>query len=82
MWVSRSRATASRELLPYVFTVVATLLITTTVTGAVDTAVRGLSHWVAVCIIDGAFLAVMGVLFVTKFVVFDRLVFIRRVADV
>jgi putative flippase GtrA len=81
VWASRSRATAWRELLPYVFVVVATLLITTTVTGVVAAAVRGLSHWVAVCIIDAAFLAVTGVLFVTKFVVFDRVVFSRRVAD-
>ena len=81
VWASRSRATASRELLPYVFVVVTTLLITTIVTGAVDAAARGLSHWIAVCLVDGAFLGVTGVLFVTKFVVFDRLVFIRRVTD-
>jgi putative flippase GtrA len=81
VWARRGRANARRELLPYVFVVVVTLLITTTVTGAVDAAARGLSHWVAVCLVDGAFLAVTSLMFVTKFVVFDRLVFIRRVTD-
>jgi putative flippase GtrA len=82
VWARRGRAGAYRELLPYVFVVVVALLITTTVTGAVDAAARGLSHWVAVCLVDGAFLAVTSLMFVTKFVVFDRLVFIGRVVDV
>jgi putative flippase GtrA len=64
-----------RELGPYVLIVLATLVATAGASAAVDAATRHVSHWVAVVAVDGAYIAATGLMFVVKFVLFDRLVF-------
>ena len=78
-WNRRDRVSPRRELVPYIAIVVATLIVTTAGTAAADAAARNVSHWLSVCLVDGAFLVITGAMFVIKFILFDRLVFIRPV---
>jgi putative flippase GtrA len=74
-WARRDRASVRRELLPYAAIVVASALLAAWLTGLVAanvdrlTAARGLQ----VVIVNAAFLATYGVMFLIKFVLFDRL---------
>ena len=74
-WEHAGRITVRRELGPYVLIVLATLVATAGASAAVDAATRHVSHWVAVVAVDGAYIAATGLMFVVKFVLFDRLVF-------
>ena len=74
-WEHAGRVNLRRELMPYVLIVIATLLATAGASAAVDAATRHASHWVSVVAVDGAYIAATGLMFVLKFVLFDRLVF-------
>ncbi len=74
-WEHAGRVTLRRELGPYVLIVLATLVATAGASAAVDAATRHVSHWVSVVAVDGAYIAATGLMFVVKFVLFDRLVF-------
>ena len=74
-WEHAGRVNVRRELGPYVLIVLATLVATAGASAAVDAATRHVSHWVAVVAVDGAYIGATGLMFVVKFVLFDRLVF-------
>jgi len=74
-WEHAGRVSLRRELGPYLLIVFATLVATAGASAAVDAATRHVSHWVAVVAVDGAYIAATGLMFVVKFVLFDRLVF-------
>jgi putative flippase GtrA len=74
-WEHTGRVRVRRELVPYVAIVLVTLAATAGASAAVDAATRHASHWVSVVAVDGAYIAATGVMFVIKFVLFDRLVF-------
>ncbi|HEV2311114.1 MAG TPA: GtrA family protein [Acidimicrobiia bacterium] len=74
-WEHTGRVAVRRELIPYVAIVLATLAATAGASAAVDAATRNASHWVSVVAVDGAYIAATGLMFVVKFVLFDRLVF-------
>jgi putative flippase GtrA len=78
-WSRRDRVNPRRELVPYVAIVVATLVVTTAGTAAVAAAASNLTHWLSVLVVDVAFVVITGTMFVIKFVLFDRVVFIRPV---
>jgi putative flippase GtrA len=77
-WEQTGRVRLGRELVPYVAIVLATLAATAGASAAVDAATRNASHWVSVVAVDGAYIAATGLMFVVKFVLFDRLVFTQR----
>ncbi len=79
-WSRRDRVDVRHEVLPYTAIVLGALVITTAATTFVNSLTGDLSHWAAVALVDGTFVAVTGGLFVTKFVLFDR-VFRHRAAD-
>ncbi len=80
-WSRRDQVSVRREVLPYVAIVLGALAITTAGTTLVNAWSSNLSHWAAVVLVDGTFVAITGFLFVAKFVLFDRVVFTRRAAD-
>ena len=76
-WRGRGRVDAVRETLPYAVIVVGTALVAAAVTSAADGWVRTNVEdrgW-QVALVAAAFLGTYGVMFVLKFVLFDRLVF-------
>jgi putative flippase GtrA len=76
-WRGRGRADVVRETLPYAVIVVTTALAAAAVTSATDGWVRlNVDHrgW-QIALVTAAFLGTYGVMFVLKFVLFDRLVF-------
>jgi putative flippase GtrA len=77
-WEHTGRVRVRRELIPYAAIVLATLAATAGASAAVDAATQHASHWVSVVAVDGAYIAATGVMFVIKFVLFDRLVFSPR----
>jgi putative flippase GtrA len=78
-WRQRGRVDVGREMLPYVAIIVTTALTASVVTTAVDAWVRAAvaDRFWQVVLVGAAFLGTYGVLFVIKFVLFDRLVFTR-----
>ncbi len=81
-WQRRGRPDRSRELLPYVVIVIVTALIAILVTTAADRWVREhvTAHALQVTLVAIAFLATYGTMFVLKFVLFDRFIFVDRAA--
>jgi putative flippase GtrA len=79
-WSRRDQVSVRREVLPYAAIVLGALAITTAGTTIVNALASNLSHWTAVVLVDGTFVAITGCLFVAKFVLFDRVVFARRAA--
>ena len=81
-WQRRGRPDRSRELLPYVVIVIVTALIAVLVTTAADRWVREhvTAHALQVTLVAIAFLATYGTMFVLKFVLFDRFIFVDRAA--
>ena len=77
-WRQTGRVRFGRELVPYAAIVLATLAATAAASAAVDAATRDASHWVSVVAVDGAYIAATGLMFVVKFVLFDRLVFTQH----
>ena len=81
-WQRRGRPDRSRELLPYVVIVIITALIAILMTTAADRWVREhvTAHALQVTLVAIAFLATYGTMFVLKFVLFDRFIFVDRAA--
>jgi putative flippase GtrA len=79
-WQRRGRPDRARELLPYVVIVIVTALTAILVTTAADRWVRDhvAAHALQVTLVASAFLATYGTMFVLKFVLFDRFVFVDR----
>jgi len=77
-WSRRDQVSVRREVLPYTAIVLGALAVTTAGTTLVNSLASNLSHWAAVVLVDGAFVAITGCLFVAKFLLFDRVVFTRR----
>jgi putative flippase GtrA len=79
-WQRRGRPDHMREVLPYAIIVVVTALTAIVVTTAADRWVRDhvTAHPVQVILVGAAFLATYGAMFVLKFVLFDRFIFVDR----
>jgi putative flippase GtrA len=82
-WQRRGRPHGTREVIPYVGIVVVTALTAIFVTTAADHWVRDhvAARGLQVVLVGAAFLATYGTMFVLKFVLFDRLIFVDRAAD-
>jgi putative flippase GtrA len=81
-WRRRGRPDRMREVLPYAMIVVVTALTAILVTTAADRWVRDhvTAHPVQVILVSAAFLATYGTMFILKFVLFDRFIFVDRPA--
>jgi putative flippase GtrA len=77
-WARRDRASLRREVLPYATIVVASLVLATGLTVAADRLARVLTDSVALrsAFVGAAYLFTSFVMFVGKFVLFDRIVFV------
>jgi putative flippase GtrA len=76
-WQRRGRADRTRELLPYVVIVTVTAVTAAAVTTVADAWLRDRieSHIWQVLLVGAVFLATYGIMFVLKFVLFNRYVF-------
>jgi putative flippase GtrA len=76
-WARSDRVSFRREVVPYASIVIASLLLATLFTTAADRLARTLTDSIALrsVIVGVAYLATSFVMFVAKFVLFDRLVF-------
>ena len=81
-WQRRGRPDHTREVLPYAVIIVVTALTAILVTAAADRWVRDhvAAHALQVTLVGAAFLATYGTMFVLKFVLFDRFIFVDRAA--
>lgn len=81
-WQRRGRPNRGREVLPYAVIVVVTALIAILVTTAADRWVHEhvTAHALQVTLVATAFLATYGAMFVLKFILFDRFIFVDRAA--
>lgn len=81
-WRRRGRPDGTSEVLPYAVIVVATALTAIVVTTAADRWARDhvAAHALQVTLVGAAFLATYGTMFVLKFVLFDRFIFVDRPA--
>jgi putative flippase GtrA len=81
-WQRRGRPDRMREILPYAMIIVVTALTAILVTTAADRWVRDhvTAHPVQVILVSAAFLATYGTMFILKFVLFDRFIFVDRAA--
>lgn len=79
-WQRRGRPDRGRELVPYAAIVIVTALTAILVTTAADHWVREhvSAHALQVTLVAAAFLATYGTMFVLKFVLFDRFIFVDR----
>ncbi|MGV0742503.1 GtrA family protein [Mycolicibacterium sp. XJ870] len=82
-WQRRGRPHGTREILPYIVIIVVTALTAIVVTTVADHWVRDhvAAHGWQVALVGAAFLATYGAMFVLKFVLFDRFIFVDRAAD-
>ena len=76
-WQRRGRPRLGREVLPYVAVVIATAVAATALSGLADDWVHGLAtpRSVQVALVGVAYLLPYGVVFLLKFVLFERVVF-------
>lgn len=81
-WQRRGRADRTRETLPYVAIIVVTALVAIGMTTLADIWVREHieSHSWRTLLVGAAYIGTYGVMFVLKFVLFDRLIFGGRAA--
>jgi putative flippase GtrA len=79
-WQRHGRPDRTREILPYTVIVVVTAVTAILVTTAADRWVRDhvAVHALQVTLVGAAFLATYGAMFVLKFVLFDRFIFVER----
>lgn len=79
-WQRTGRAHRTRELLPYAVIVIVTATTAVLITTAADAWVRAhvAAHEVQVALVGAAFLGTYGFMFVLKFLLFDRFIFVRR----
>ena len=78
-WGRTGRADTRRELLPYAIIVIVTAAAAALTTTAADHWIRARieSHTWQTILVSGVFLGTYGVMFILKFVLFDRFVFAR-----
>jgi putative flippase GtrA len=81
-WQRNGRPDRTREVLPYAAIVIVTALTAILVTTAADRWVRDHvdAHALQVTLVAAAFLATYGTMFVMKFLLFDRFIFVDRAA--
>jgi putative flippase GtrA len=81
-WQRRGRPDRTRELIPYVLIVIVTALTAILVTTVADRWVHQhvTAHALQVTLVAIAFLATYATMFVLKFVLFDRFIFVDRAA--
>jgi putative flippase GtrA len=81
-WQRRGRPHRTREVLPYAVIVLVTAVTAVLVTTAADHLVRDhvAGHALQVTLVGAAFLATYGTMFILKFVLFDRFIFVDRAA--
>lgn len=81
-WQQRGRPHRTKEVLPYVVIIVVTAIAAILVTTAADRWVHShvSSHAMQVTLVAAAFLATYATMFVLKFLVFDRFIFVDRQA--
>jgi putative flippase GtrA len=81
-WQRNGRPDRTREVLPYAAIVIVTALTAILVTTAADRWVRDHvdAHALQVTLVAAAFLAPYGTMFVLKFLLFDRFIFVDRAA--
>jgi putative flippase GtrA len=81
-WGRKGRADAKRELLPYLVIVLVTAAAAALTTTAADHWIRGRveSHGWQTIAVSAVFLGTYGVMFILKFVLFDRYVFAKPAA--
>ncbi|WP_433163823.1 GtrA family protein [Kribbella sp. CA-247076] len=81
-WTWGHRGPAGRDLLPYAIIVVTSAVLAAIVTTVTDRLVQDwtVSHAWQTVIVSGSYLGTYGVLFILKFVLFDRYVFARKPA--
>jgi putative flippase GtrA len=81
-WQRRGRPDRVSEVLPYAMIVVVTALTAILVTTAADRWVRDhvTAHPVQVILVGASFLATYGTMFILKFMLFDRFIFVDRAA--
>ncbi|MDY6998639.1 MAG: GtrA family protein [Actinomycetota bacterium] len=81
-WQRRGRPHHRREVLPYAVIVIVTAVAAILVTTAADNWVRDhvASHAWQVVLVGASFLGTYGAMFVLKFVLFDRFIFVDRPA--
>jgi putative flippase GtrA len=72
-WGRRGRPSLTGEVLPYALVVLVTLGLAITATAAADAALSGAHGWVRTVLVGGTFLLVYVVMFLLRFVLFDRL---------
>ncbi len=74
-WGRRGRASLTREVLPYVAIILGTLLLATLATSAADAILNRsrISDDVRVILVGATFLGVYGVVFLLRYLLFDRL---------
>ena len=79
-WQRRGRPDHRREVLPYAVIVIVTAITAILVTTAADRWVRDhvATHGWQVALVGAAFLGTYGAMFVLKFLLFDRLIFVDR----
>lgn len=79
-WGRRGRAGLRTEVLPYVATILVTAALAAALTALVDRYVHLVTgvHAVQVVIVNAAFLGTYGVMFLVKFLLFERVVFRDR----
>jgi putative flippase GtrA len=79
-WTWGHRGPAGRDLLPYAIIVVASAVLAAIVTTLTDHLVQDRidSHAWQTVLVSGSYLGTYGVLFILKFVLFDRYVFAKR----
>lgn len=81
-WQQRGKADRKRETLPYVTIIVVTALTAIGVTTLADHWAQAYvdSHAWRTMIVGAVYLGTYGVMFILKFVLFDRLIFVNRAA--
>ncbi|MGH3948011.1 MAG: GtrA family protein [Pseudonocardiaceae bacterium] len=82
-WQRSGKADRARETLPYAAIVIVTAAAAALITTVADSLVRDHvdQHALQVALVGAAFLGTYGFMFVLKFVLFDRFIFVRRPAD-
>jgi putative flippase GtrA len=82
-WERHGRVDFRREMLPYGAIVALSLLLATVVTAATDRLASTLTESIALrsILVGAAYIAMTLIMFIVKFVLFDRLVFAERPGD-
>ena len=81
-WSRSGRSRVMREVLPYLASTIAGLVFSTWASDMAATHAAGMSHAWRTAVVSGAYLGSFALLWVAKFVLFDRLLFVPRAEQV